>query len=202
MEFDVEGTTYGPEGRVYYASGKPCDRDVLASQPVLNELAHIACLCNDAKILYDEEVDQFQKLGEPTEAALRAVVEKLGTDSREFNRQIPIINTSADLARLSPREKLWRSGQACEYVESKYDKSITFEFSRERKSMSVLVERIEGAKKGVKVLMVKGAPEQILERSSYIRLTTSPDKSVPLTDDLREKILNKVCVCLSQILKW
>ncbi|TPX38290.1 hypothetical protein SmJEL517_g00074 [Synchytrium microbalum] len=192
VEFDVEGTTYGPEGRVYYQSGKPCDRDVLSSQPVLNELAHIACLCNDAKIVYDESLDQFQKVGEPTEAALRALVEKLGTDSPDFNRQIPIINTPVDLGRLSGREKLWRSGQACEYVESKYRKTATLEFSRERKSMSVVVERVDGGGKKGKILMIKGAPEQVLERCSHVRLTSNSDKAVPLSDSLRDKILNKM----------
>ncbi|TPX40838.1 hypothetical protein SeMB42_g05849 [Synchytrium endobioticum] len=192
MEFDVEGTTYGPEGRVHHSSGKHCDRNVLASHPVLNELAHVACLCNDAKIVYDQEADQFLKVGEPTEAALRALVEKLGTDSPDFNQQIPIIQTSVDLAQLSAREKLWRSGQACEYVESKYKKHTTLEFSRERKSMSVFVEKLEGAEKGLKYLMVKGAPEQILERSVYVRVNSSPDKAVPLTDALKEKILGKM----------
>ncbi|KAJ3106730.1 hypothetical protein HDU97_005656 [Phlyctochytrium planicorne] len=202
LEWQVEGSSYGPEGRVIQ-NGTPVDRDILVRVPGLNELATICALCNDSKVVFDEKTDAFQKIGEPTEAALKSLVEKLGTDDAAFNKSIPIIPDSAALDRLSKHDKLWRAGQADEQIEGKYKRLATFEFSRDRKSMSVLVERKANApafgtgtagsgKKGVvgsKVLYVKGAPEQVIERCTTIRIG---DKAVPLTGDARARILGKV----------
>ena len=52
-ELQVEGSTYGPEGRVLQYFGQ-VDRNILSANPVLNELAHICATCNDSKIIYDE----------------------------------------------------------------------------------------------------------------------------------------------------
>ncbi|TPX60051.1 hypothetical protein PhCBS80983_g02084 [Powellomyces hirtus] len=205
MEFQVEGTTYGPEGRVL-KDGVEVDRDILISNSTLNELAHICALCNDSKITYDEETDQYQKIGEPTEAALRTLVEKLGTDEIKFNHNIPVIEDSHALAAISPREKSIRVSQACDQTEKKYKRLATLEFSRDRKSMSVFVERIDGgagfstgnvrvtrqkAASTARSLLVKGAPEQVLERCTTIRVNGEAQR---LTPKLREEILNKVAV--------
>ncbi len=53
-ELIVEGSTYGPEGLIYYSGGKQIESDLLAKNPVLNELSHNCCVCNDSKIVYDE----------------------------------------------------------------------------------------------------------------------------------------------------
>ncbi|KAJ3300572.1 hypothetical protein HK104_009907 [Borealophlyctis nickersoniae] len=205
-ELEVEGSTYGPEGRVLQ-NDRVVDRDILSKNAALNELAHICVLCNDSKIIYDENMDQFQKIGEPTEAALKSLVEKLGTDDPSFNKQIPVIPTQADLGALSKKEKVWRVSQADDYVEAKYKRAATLEFSRDRKSMSVLVERLDGAPlfggsggrvtrrqagASQKVLFVKGAPEAIIERCTSVRLSSDAEKAAPLTSELREKILQKV----------
>ena len=88
---------------------------------------------------------------------------------------------------------------------------MTFEFSRDRKSMSVLLERTTDASAGIKgaqstrstktsgisdidstVLFVKGAPETILERCSFIRSSSNPEKSEPMTEKSRKAILKRV----------
>ncbi|KAI8589143.1 hypothetical protein BDZ88DRAFT_507394 [Geranomyces variabilis] len=206
VELQVEGTTYGPSGRIM-KNGSEVSRDLLAQNSTLNELAHICALCNDSKIIYDEESDLYQKIGEPTEAALRTLVEKMGTDDVSFNQQIPLISSTQALAALSPREKRARVSQACDHFEQKFKRVATLEFSRDRKSMSVLVERTDGgsgfgasgrvtrqktaSSAGGRSLLVKGAPEQILERCSTVRVD---GESVRLTPKIREEILEKVAV--------
>jgi Ca2+ transporting ATPase len=44
---------------------------------LLYQLSTIATCCNDAKIVYEEPTDSFQRIGEPTEAALLSMVEKV-----------------------------------------------------------------------------------------------------------------------------
>jgi Ca2+ transporting ATPase len=202
-ELLVEGATYGPEGRVL-SSGQVVDRNLLVHNPVLNELAHICNVCNDAKVVFDAETDVFSKVGEPTEAALKTLVEKLGTDSAEVNRKIPFIETTA-VDSMTRKEKMQRVGLVADYVDSKYRQLQTLEFSRDRKSMSTLVEKLEDApnfgsgtagrttrataSSAAQVLFVKGAPEAMLERCSHARIN---GQTVELTVAMKETILGKV----------
>ncbi|KAK6092626.1 hypothetical protein MT418_007177 [Batrachochytrium dendrobatidis] len=188
LELDVQGNTYGPEGLVMF-EGSPIPQDFISKHPSLNELSHICAVCNDSKIVYDQPSDSFQKIGEPTEAALKALVEKLGTDDTTFNSQIPQIPDAAAISAMNSKEKLWRVSQVDQKIESQYTRINTIEFSRDRKSMSVLVENLESKKQ---VLYVKGAPEQILERCNFIRLDSASKKQTPLTPALRARILETV----------
>ena len=74
-------------------------------------------------------------------------------------------------------------------VNAQYEKwlerVLTFEFSRDRKMMSVLVRRSDGAVS----LLVKGAPESVLERSTSVLVR---GQIVPLTPQLRQAISQKV----------
>jgi Ca2+ transporting ATPase len=84
-----------------------------------------------------------------------------------------------------------------EYVSGQYIKHATFEFSRDRKSMSVLVEkrgghgsgratRSGGAGSGELMMYVKGAPESILERCTTVR---QGSKTVPFSAGEKIKML-------------
>ena len=210
LELEVTGSTFGPEGQILY-QGKSVSRERLVENKCIGELVRCCALCNDAKITYDEGADQFQKLGEATEAALKALIEKIGTDDSIFNQQIPIISDIGALSKLSKKEKLWRVAQVDDKIESYYRRVATFEFSRDRKSMSVLVQKKDPNASPVRltrsgssarsnssfdssenrILFVKGAPEQILERCSRIRFSKTSDP-VPLTRPLKDKILAKV----------
>ncbi|KAI8816876.1 uncharacterized protein EV422DRAFT_607415 [Fimicolochytrium jonesii] len=206
-EYQVEGTSFGPIGRVLQ-KGVQVDRDVLVHNSALNELAHICTLCNDATITYDEETDQYQKIGEPTEAALKTLAEKLGTDDPTVNRAITFAADVNGLAGLSAAERTRRISHVSDHIAAKFKRLATLEFSRDRKSMSVLVERIDGGSvfgssanrvtrqssaSTSKALLVKGAPEQVLDRCAFIRLSSTSDPT-PLTPALRESILQKVAV--------
>ncbi|KAI9099712.1 hypothetical protein DFS34DRAFT_501424 [Phlyctochytrium arcticum] len=196
-DLQVEGTTYGPEGRVLHKQA-PIDRDLLTKHSVLNELAHICAMCNDSKIAYDETLDTYHKIGEPTEAALRTLVEKLGTNDSAFNKGLhQLAHDAHAYADFTTADKLKRVSQVNSFIESKYHRITTLEFSRDRKSMSVLVEhdgekpRTRSGASSKRTLYVKGAPEQLLERCSHIRLTNASE-ATPLTPQVRSAILKKV----------
>ena len=63
----VSGISYSPEGRV-----EGVER-LATSQRALCEVAKVCALCNDAAVEFDEQRMRFKAVGEPTEAALRAL---------------------------------------------------------------------------------------------------------------------------------
>lgn len=166
-EYTVEGTTFSPEGAVKDEKGNP---HTLTS--TLIRTAEIATLCNESKIVYSAEKRVYQSIGEPTEAALKVLAEKIGHPSREFMHAIPSMDAQKRSSAVSAR------------YESDFDRLLTFEFSRDRKMMSVLVQRKDN--KGF--LFVKGAPESVLERCTTVQMVGS---TVPLTPSLRQAIFNQ-----------
>jgi Ca2+ transporting ATPase len=162
-EIDVEGTTFAPEGKLS-RDGKVLENLAVSSSTV-RQMAEVMALCNDANLSYDEKARVFSSIGEPTEGALRVLVEKIGTDDAA---------TNAELFRLPPSKRLHA---ASSHYESRLPLNATYEFSRDRKSMSVLV----GGEKEQK-LLVKGAPESILERCSHVLLGPNGAR-VPVTKD-------------------
>ena len=91
----VEGVGYEPEGRIsglssYITSGSGTgNSEVNAHMGASNlrDLAAISSLCNEASIEYKEGdknaekgggTSHYARMGEPTEAALKVLVEKLG----------------------------------------------------------------------------------------------------------------------------
>ncbi|KAJ9374934.1 hypothetical protein DTO282E5_489 [Paecilomyces variotii] len=160
-EIDVEGTTFAPEGNLK-RNGKVLE-DVAVHSSTVRQMAEVLALCNEAVLSYDAKSGLFSNIGEPTEGALRVLVEKIGTDD---------LATNEALRRLPAAERLH---VASRYFEERLPLKATYEFSRDRKSMSVLV----GDGKAQK-LLVKGAPESILERCSHTLLGADGPR-VPLT---------------------
>ncbi|KAJ5650082.1 Sarcoplasmic/endoplasmic reticulum calcium ATPase 1 [Penicillium longicatenatum] len=160
-EIDVEGTTFAPEGKLS-CNGKVAENLAVTSSTI-RQLTEVTALCNAATLSYDPKTRAFSNIGEPTEAALRALTEKIGTSDAATNQ---------DLFRLPASERLHL---ASSHYESRLPLQATYEFSRDRKSMSVLVGKGKEQK-----LLVKGAPESILERCSHI-LQGSEGSQVPLS---------------------
>ena len=160
-EIDVEGTTFAPEGKLTH-NGKVVENLAVTSSTV-RQLAEVTAICNAATISHDPKTGHFSNIGEPTEAALRALTEKIGTSDAAENKKI---------LRLPASERLH---VASSHYESRLPLQATYEFSRDRKSMSVLVGKGKEQK-----LLVKGAPETILERCSHV-LQGSEGSQVPLT---------------------
>lgn len=190
QEYSVSGARYAPEGTVsplsiksnedgencslskYRAIGDPSP----SKNEILDKIAQVCCLCNEASVEYNSSSKSYVRIGEPTEAALRVLVEKLGSNDPEYNKS---------LKSMVPEDR----SEACNrIIEDDFDKLATMEFSRDRKSMSVIVKPSGGKKSSKCSLLVKGAPESILERCSMVALGSDPKKSVKLTDSLRKRV--------------
>ncbi|KAG0655550.1 hypothetical protein C6P46_000838 [Rhodotorula mucilaginosa] len=169
--FQVEGTTYAPTGHILQSDGTRATPTSL-DNPSVARLAQIASLCNDAKVGYSAETDTYASIGEPTEAALRVLVEKIGT-----------AESAATLSGMSTRQRV---NAVNSDIESRFSRLLTFEFSRDRKSMSVLVREQAAS---TAALFVKGAPETVLERCESIQVDGNRQR---LTDDLRAEISETV----------
>ncbi|KAF2141734.1 uncharacterized protein K452DRAFT_228290 [Aplosporella prunicola CBS 121167] len=171
-EFDVEGTSFAPEGVMSY-QGKPLESPA-SNSTVLAQLTEVAALCNEAKLSFDEKNGTCNNVGEPTEGALRVLVEKIGTPHADLN---------ATRSSIPIHQRLhWAS----KHYEDQARTLATYEFSRDRKSMSVLVDNGDSQR-----LLVKGAPESILDRCTHV-LVGQQGKKVQLNDSLSSIISKQI----------
>ena len=204
-EHSVSGTSYSPQGEV---SG--------LRNGAVPDLAKVCALCNQAVIHYDD--GKYERVGEPTEAALKVLVEKIGVDGE---------GKSSDPAAMC--------SQASAYWSKAYPQQAVLEFSRDRKSMSTLCGYNSGAGgdddsaaassaagtpgrrsgrlaspgrqrkskasggSGANQLFVKGAPERVLERCTHARLADG--KTVPFTPADQKAVLKQVAEMASRPLR-
>lgn len=206
-EYDVNGISYSPLGSVE-------GLDVIDS--VVEDILLVSSLCNDAEILTVKgenttnnsiqkdfeattklEGYTFSRVGEPTEAALCTLVEKICRTSapRGSSSGNSILPLSLDMNAPPPLEEEIGSYHVGK-IRSKYPRMATLEFSRDRKSMSVLSYSTETNKTR---LLVKGAPNLLIERCSKIKLQNG--QIVPISSKLRSKILKKVTDLASRPLR-
>jgi Ca2+ transporting ATPase len=116
-----------------------------------------------------QEKDTYANVGEPTEAALKVLAEKLPCPNGELAKSL---NTLPPAARANAVNDLY---------ESTTQRLLTFEFSRDRKMMSVLA-RVQDQG----MLLVKGAPESVVERCASVMVH---GRTVPLSPEARSAIL-------------
>lgn len=164
-EYPIDGFSYSPIGVV---NGIAKDEEI-ASNPrgSVADVAAVSALCNDAKIVgrdpaaeaaaaeadggkkkkKEEASKDYARVGEPTEAALCVLAEKLGgMKSAAVEKPTP-----KDLAAVNVDE--WRSSRP---------RAATLEFSRDRKSMSVLCKS-DGSSAGVTQELDALGPEPDVE---------------------------------------
>ncbi|KAF8352335.1 hypothetical protein F5887DRAFT_1172134 [Amanita rubescens] len=151
-EYIVEGTTYAPYGLVKSADGRDATAE-LRSDP-MQRLVEICALCNDAKIVYHPDKGTYSSVGEPTEAALKALAEKIGCRDEQLMGSLTSMSVEG------------RVNAVNDHIERSIPRLLTFEFTRDRKMMSILV-RLNGCG----ALFVKGAPESVLDRSVLDRIS-------------------------------
>ncbi|CAE7768849.1 ACSS3, partial [Symbiodinium necroappetens] len=176
VSYVVEGHSYAPVGLVQGLSEVDWQQ-----QGSLQAFAKIAALCNESRL--EVEAGSFRRMGEPTEAALLTLVEKLGVPD-------PLLHGRC---WQKPRDR--EDAMAfCKYWTSNVQKKATLEFTRDRKSMSVLCAEASGAA----MLYVKGAPESILERCSSILLPNGP---VELSAAGRQAIRSSFAAMASEALR-
>ncbi|XP_041058015.1 sarcoplasmic/endoplasmic reticulum calcium ATPase 2 isoform X1 [Carcharodon carcharias] len=169
-EFSVSGSTYNPEGQIELDNKivKCSDYDGLI------ELATICALCNDSSLDYNETKGVYEKVGEATETALCCLTEKMN-----------VFDT--DVKNLT---KIERANACCTVIKQLMKKEFTLEFSRDRKSMSVYCSPNKPTRSSIgNKMFIKGAPEGVIDRCSYVRIGTS---KVPLSTPIKEKILTVI----------
>ncbi|XP_055023646.2 sarcoplasmic/endoplasmic reticulum calcium ATPase 2 isoform X1 [Misgurnus anguillicaudatus] len=167
-EFTISGSTYAPEGDVFLDN-----RLVKSSQyDGLVELATICALCNDSSLDFNESKGVYEKVGEATETALTCLVEKMN-----------VFDT--DVKSLS---KIDRANACNAVIKQLMQKEFTLEFSRDRKSMSVFCTPSKSKSSSAK-MFVKGAPEGVIDRCTYVRVGGS---RVPLSQGIKEKIMSVI----------
>ncbi len=171
-ELDVEGTTFAPQGSI--KSKGSVIIDVAKTSETIFQMAEVAALCNDAQLALDSKSGHYSNVGEPTEGALRVLVEKIGTKDTAQNQR---------RASVSAQDTLHL---ASSWYEERSPRLATYEFSRDRKSMSVLVGDIKQQR-----LLVKGAPESIIDRCTQT-IVGANGKKVPMSKKLSELLLREV----------
>ncbi|KAG8391970.1 hypothetical protein BUALT_Bualt01G0242800 [Buddleja alternifolia] len=168
--FRVEGTTYDPK------DGGIVDWNCYNMDVNLQAIAEICAVCNDAGVFCDGRL--FRATGLPTEAALKVLVEKMGVPDNEIKDKIRYSKLMSNYLIDRNTVKL----SCCEWWTKRSKKVATLEFDRVRKSMGVIVRKPNGSNR----LLVKGAVESLLERSSYVQLA---DGSILPIDEQCRKLL-------------
>lgn len=180
QEFLLSGSTLDPVGDFVPVSSGKSVVDPAAENMLMAEAAEISTVCNDASLTYDEDKKHYERIGEGTEVALTVFAEKAGVPDLDYCQTR---RTAKPIVKASACRDYWLKN-GC--------KLATFEFTRDRKSMSVLVAPSEeGA--GSNRLLVKGAPESVMERCNYVRLADG--SKVEMTTDMLAQYE-------TEILKW
>jgi Ca2+-transporting ATPase len=171
-EYSISGVSYSPEGTV---DGIEHSTEIQSNpHGAVADIAAVSALCNDATIVGHDAPKasgkKYERLGEPTEAALCVLAEKLGGKFSESVSTTPSTLASANV-------NVWRI---------EHPSQATLEFNRDRKSMSVLSSN--SSSRGNR-LLVKGAPNMLLERCTHAKLRDG--KIVKLDGKLRRQIEQK-----------
>lgn len=194
VEHEVTGYSYNPVGSVVGLS-----REETISYPLgsVSDACEVMALCNDARLFIKDDdmisdvrekptiddmaVARFAIEGEPTEAALLCLVEKMGPrGSADESGLLPTLSTLAS--------------QNFDFFTNRWDRVATLEFDRKRKSMGVLVkERNAETRTGDGLdgdrryrLLVKGAPGTLLDRCSHSKLRDG--RIIPMSSEVRGRI--------------
>jgi magnesium-transporting ATPase (P-type) len=139
VEHEVEGTSYYPFGNVF---GVEKEETKKYPDGAVSDIMAVSFGCNDSKLI--DAKDGCSIIGDPTEGALLTCAEKLGVQEAagmqvEKNRQ--------------EWNDLW-------------ERYITLDFDRKRKSMSTFCRH---KNTGAERLLVKGAPDLLLKRCSFLK---------------------------------
>jgi len=174
-QYEISGSTYEPKGSISH-NGR---RVQCVGIPELHEVSFIQTLCNDSNIDYNEQKKFYEKIGEPTEVAMKVLSEKMNV-------------LGLDTSKLTKSQLATANGDA---IDQKFKKIATLEFSRDRKSMSVLVTPTDPTvtqKCGLshsEKMFVKGAPDFVLERCTHIRVK---GEKVPMSPAVLRNILDMI----------
>jgi P-type Ca2+ transporter type 2C len=163
QERHVEGVSYIPVGQVHDVSS-------LGNTSLVRDIILISSLCNEAKIIFNQADQRYDRIGEPTEAAFKVFAEKLGTHLHP----LPAQHTAADAA-----------SYVSDLMDSKYQRLAQLEFHRDRKSMGMMMLGSDRHQ-----LLVKGAAEMVVMRCNRIKLRDG--SIIPISKSMREYLLDQI----------
>ena len=217
IEYGVSGSSYDPRHGALQLSDSLTKHQVKGGSRSTSSWYDIALICalnNQAEIesVYNEEGggEQCRVIGEPTEGALRVLVEKIGihlsaspasSTSATATNSVTNIGTTAATNMEGMESSLSTTHMTdlrrhSSLLEGQYERLATLEFTRERKRMSVLCrptpmpgtlnKRANRAKASPNVLLVKGAAESVLERCSQVKLEDG--SVVAITPEMRVQL--------------
>ncbi|KAL3786711.1 hypothetical protein ACHAWO_006154 [Cyclotella atomus] len=146
----VAGITYAPVGEITPPLNFGKDNAQLSM------LSQIASLCNASSIEYDTKAKKYIRVGEPTEASLKVLVEKIGLPDAAGAKLLAKKRETDPVNTAHAVNSMW--GLKAKVL-------ATLEFHRDRKSMSVLVKPDD---KKTNQLLVKGAPEGLISRCTKV----------------------------------
>eukprot|EP00939_MAST-03C_sp_MAST-3C-sp1_P000187 g187.t1 len=160
----ISGTGYDPHSGAPSAGG-------VTNFASLTSFIKTAVMCNDSQVTGSGS--NTKRFGEPTEAALKVVADKLMP-----NQGLAAVDT-----QMRPALGLGRIA--------------TLPFGRKRKSMSVLCRDASSSPRGrtrgskpKNTLLCKGAPEGVIDRCTSVIVANG--SVVPLNDNLRRVLKNEV----------
>jgi Ca2+-transporting ATPase len=180
----VAGHSYTPVGEVTAQDGKAF-RCIMNPDKGLQMFAKVGAICNESRLrIVDKE---YTRVGEPTEAACRVLVEKLGCPSEGLNARC--------LQKNGAQREESQAEAFSDHWLLDHTKQAVLEFSRDRKSMSVLYTGPDKSN----ILYTKGAPESVLERCSKVMLPNG--EVVKITPQMKEKYQKEVNAMAAQALR-
>ncbi|WP_274361557.1 calcium-translocating P-type ATPase, SERCA-type [Paenibacillus thermotolerans] len=157
-KLDVTGEGYEPQGHIL-AGGEKID---CREDSALRRFLQISVLCNNAALVKEETVVQDKR--KKAKSTVQTIWNIKGDPTEGA---LMVLGAKADVTRSS--------------LEGLYSRVAEFPFDSERKRMSVLVEH-----QGGRLLCVKGAPDMLLDKCSYILWD---GKLVPFTGTLKQKVM-------------
>ena len=174
-EFGVEEKSYNPDGKILDGFNDAKFKSNAAYK-------HFALVCgvnNASTLVYDKKLDTanklgFKILGEPTEAALKVLAEKLG----RYDSQGPSQMSSAKTEPMSYSKHLMSSISTV----------ATLDFSSERKCMSTIIQGYAGSKNNQ--VLLKGAPERVIDKCT--KIMTSGGQESAFTGEQKQRLNKKI----------
>ena len=158
----VSGISYQPEGNVSNLNNGDINRFTN-----LRRVCECMSLNNDSKLIKSAD-DTYSRSGLPTETALKVLIEKLKKyDDVILNRD----NAEA----------------YGDYLTKDYTRAATLEFTRDRKSMSVLCK---DNKTNKNIMFIKGAPDYLIKEAGSVLLRNG--EIAPIDENNRKQLLDKV----------
>jgi magnesium-transporting ATPase (P-type) len=141
-EFSVQGTSFNPSGLIH-----PMESNDVNNLKNVKNLTLACSLCNKSNIKFDEKNNNYYVAGNPTEGAIKVLVEKFRAYDNNFN--------SSKSNKLDPQ--VYNS-----LISENYRVLHTLEFDRDRKGMSVIALDKQTNKP---FLLTKGAYDFLIEKT-------------------------------------